>query len=81
VAGRWLPWPPVRRADGATVWESTVLGLAARPEGLLLRFDHPTRGPLPVRRELVAALARQQAELARAEARARMEARARVAAE
>jgi hypothetical protein len=47
--GVWKPWPPVRRIDGALVWESAVLGLAARPEGVLLRFDHPVQGPLPIR--------------------------------
>jgi hypothetical protein len=33
-----------------------VLGLAVRPEGALVRFDHPRRGPLPVRVELKARL-------------------------
>jgi hypothetical protein len=49
----WQPWPAVVRADGQTVWESDVLGLALRVEHSLLRFDHPRSGPLLVRRELV----------------------------
>jgi Uma2 family endonuclease len=49
----WQPWPAVVRADGQAVWLSGVLGLALRVEAPLLRFDHPERGPLLVRREVV----------------------------
>ena len=58
VADKWSEWEPLRRADGTAVWESAVLGLAVRPEGFLVRFDHPQRGPLPLRRELAALAAR-----------------------
>lgn len=68
--GTWQPWLPERRADGQAVWTSDVLGLAARPEGLLLRFDHPVRGTLPVRRDLVLALERERRAREEADARA-----------
>ncbi len=59
--GGWKHWQPVARADGARVWQSEVLGLALRPEGTLLRFDHPERGTLPVRREIRAWLTQERA--------------------
>jgi hypothetical protein len=68
--GGWQPWPPETRADDRQVWHSAVLGLAARPEGLLLRFDRPAHGTLPVRREIVLALAREQVAREDAEKRA-----------
>lgn len=57
VNGAWVDWAPTARPDGTEVWESAVLGLAVRAEGLFVRFDHPERGPLPLRRELYARLA------------------------
>ncbi len=62
-------WEPARRADGAAVWESAVLGLAVRPEGFPVRFDHPQRGPLPLRRELAARPAERGQELQEAQRR------------
>jgi hypothetical protein len=67
VGNRWSEWESLRRDDGADVWESAVLGLAVRPEGFLVRFDHPQRGPLPVRRELAARLAEREQELQEAQ--------------
>jgi len=55
-----IPWAPTLRGDGAAVWESAVLGLAVRPEGLVLRFDHPMRGPLPLLRDMHIRLAAEQ---------------------
>jgi Uma2 family endonuclease len=66
-------WRAVRRADGAEVWRSPVLGLELRAEGPLLRFDEPGRGPLWLHRE---ALERWQAA---EEAREAAEKRARAA--
>jgi hypothetical protein len=68
--GAWQPWLPEPRPDGQAVWTSAVLGLAARPDGLLLRFDHPAHGTLPVRRDLVLALAREHREREAADERA-----------
>jgi Uma2 family endonuclease len=81
VGAAWEPWQATVRGDGMPVWESAVLGLAARPEGVLLRFDHPTRGTLPVRRELVLALAREQRARRVAEQEAAAARTARLAAE
>jgi hypothetical protein len=42
-----------------------VLGLAVRPAGTVVRFDHPRTGPLPLRadlREQLAAAARRAAD-------------------
>ena len=86
VDNELIPWAPRLRADGVAVWESVVLGLAVRPEGLVLRFDHPTRGPLPLLRDMHIRLAAEQAvrEAAEtaltAERQAKMEAVHRVAA-
>ncbi len=77
--GAWVDWAPTQRPDGTDVWESSVLGLAVRPEGLFVRFDHPEQGPLPLRRELYERLAEQQMALAE-ERRAREEAERRLAA-
>ena len=67
---RWEPWQPEPRADGQVVWRSAVLGLDFRPEGLLLRADHPERGVLPTRRELRVQLAAELAARLKAEERA-----------
>lgn len=60
VDGAWLDWPPAVRPDGTPVWVSYVLGLAVHAEGLFVRFDHPQRGPLPLRRELYTQLAEER---------------------
>lgn len=62
--GTWGPWPGVARAEGQTVWESSVLGLALRPEGPVLCFDHPERGTLPLWSEAQALRQEQERELA-----------------
>lgn len=64
VGDVWAEWAPVRRDEGTAVWESKVLGLAVRPDGHLVRFDHPRRGPLPLRRELSARLVEREQALA-----------------
>ena len=50
-----------RDEDTWSEWE------AVRPEGLLVRFDHPQHGPLPLRRELAARLTEREQELQEAQ--------------
>lgn len=60
----WVDWPPTYRDDGSLVWESAVLSLTVRPEGPLVRFDHPQTGPLPLPSELKARVVEQEKALA-----------------
>jgi hypothetical protein len=79
--GGWRRWHPTVRADGTPVWESRVLGLALRPEALLLRFDHPERGTLPIRRDIRRHLEQERLARQAAEELADRERQARQAAE
>ena len=66
----WGAWPPEEGVDGRRAWRSAVVGLLFRPEGVLLRAEHPERGILPIRREIRARLASELAARHRAEERA-----------